>query len=284
MFCRRLWTLILIAVFAVGARAGVIGYDGFENHQVGTPLYDVIEMEGLSPDVGTDWVLSWVQQNKTSYVTDAVAYSGTQAQSVRRVPGASQGVFTGFGTGVPIDVAKQYVFSSMYYIADDAYALDNCGTNMVSCGPTLSGVVNWNHFGMTASYNEAVGVWHNVGSGSYVNTYYVPVAGRWYLTEMVVDIGVDDGTGQYPTYYDTFFTDMTTGIRTEIAHRYWGKKLTAAAIAYGWEINTGAGAFAIGSTNQWNQVYFDDLTIIPEPMTVSLLGLGGIALFRRFRR
>ena len=40
--------------------------------------------------------------------------------------------------------------------------------------------------------------------------------------------------------------------------------------------------FAIGSTNLYHQVDFNAV-VVPEPITLSLLGLGGLALIRRRR-
>ncbi|OHB55829.1 MAG: hypothetical protein A2Y12_15575 [Planctomycetes bacterium GWF2_42_9] len=299
MFYRSLWTLILVVIVfvAVGAQAAVIGYDGFENHTVGTPLFDSIEIEGQMPDIGTEWMLSWVQQNKTSYVTSDVAYSGTQAQSLRRVPGSGQGLFTGFGTGVSINVDHQYVFSGYTMRANDTYAADNAGSAFFSAGPSsATGAVEnwlggWNYNGNATLNGTTLDVLQVRNGASYTNVIpgnaYKMIAGDWYKFEMIVSIGArDNTTGLRPLTYDAYFTDVTAGgSRTLVASSFNGaSKLSDAGIAHGWEINTGA--TAVGSGNSWNQVYFDDLKIteVPEPATVSLLGLGGIALIRRFRK
>jgi len=285
----RLSLILLTAVLLSGsAQAGAIAYDSFESHANGDLVVDTW-LVGLTPDIGADWVKSWVQAQDTSTVTNEVAYSGTNSQKALRAKvGTATGVFTGIGTGMVIDVTKEYTFTSMYQAANGQYAADNCGTNFVSAGPSNNWIAGWNHFGynsLGATTNDYFGIRNNA---TYVNvtstTAFKPVAGNWYEMEMVVTIGANDGLGNYPITYDTFVTGPD-GIRIQLADNFNGyQKLSAAGIAYGWELNTGAGAVSGSSTNTYNLAYYDDVTIIPEPMTVSLLGLGAIGLLRRFRK
>ncbi|OHB54605.1 MAG: hypothetical protein A2Y12_09810 [Planctomycetes bacterium GWF2_42_9] len=313
----NLITLVLGIALVGQARADVIiGYDGFENHSNGAALittdYPLTndETAWLMPDTGTRWVRYSGQQNYSSVVTNSVAYSGSQSQSIYRTPGSGRGLYCGFGTGVAINVNHQYVFSGEYMNANDAYAADNCGLFYIMTQPTNTTQQSAGGFGYfgnqtlrgvgTGSTQDCMGVlrtttgaWYYM-DGTYANNHEgigtpssgigsVMTPGDWYRIEMVVTIGAADGSGNYSFTYDTYFTDLTAGgdralLRSNTAGVY---KLTPAIVANGWAIMNGGNS--VGTGNAWNQTYFDNLTIteIPEPATMAILGLGSFALIRR---
>jgi len=277
------------------------------------------EYSRLTPDVGTAWIRYSVQPNSSSIVTNAVAYSGSQSLSLKRTT-ATGGLYCGFGTGVPINPNHQYVFSCEYMNANDMYAADN-HANMLFCdsltGTTQRMEGAWSYyanktaggpgnFSTTYGVNtqDCLAIYRGTGSGSGTYRYMNGVndnshnmegigtagsgigsllnPGDWYKMEMVVTIAAPVA-GLYSMTYDTYFTNLTAGgSRTLIrASTICQNKLTTASLANGWYVITGANA-PVG-TNAWSQSYFDNITIteVPEPATMSILGLGVLGLLRK---
>ena len=269
---------LVLALGSVGYGETVLAYESFESHTSGDLLVDWSLFggyDGLTPDIGTDWALSWVQAQDAVVVGD-VAYAGTKGSTQSRGGTGVPGLMTAIGTGVPINVNTPYVCSVMYQAADDATPADNTGGIFVSSGPSTGVAIN-------ASMSELGGEFKCWNGTGYVASGYIPNEGEWYLIEMELMVGAVPVAGNYPVTYDVFVTDEG-GVKSQLADDYagWGP-LEATNLAFGWEMNLGCNRGAGSDGN--SLVYFDEMKIVevPEPATMSLIGLGVIGLLRRKR-
>lgn len=160
--------------------------------------------------------------------------------------------------------------------------------------PSTAKAVTWS-FEME-TYDESTVVW---SSDTAVETGYPGYDYDWELTEAGVWL-VEQGTQDVPFWYsildgiapaDKIGSDWSSGLPIDIygmqglsipdisAVLYLGVHVSGMGIAQLSDINFGTmGAFDIVGTRIGG-----NLTVIPEPATVFLLGLGGLVFLRRRR-
>lgn len=102
--------------------------------------------------------------------------------------------------------------------------------------------------------------------------------GWWLETAIVLQGGIDP-SGDY--YNQSGLTSVASPdgslITTTVAYNY------APGLTSGPVVNW-AKFRIINNTNGDGTVYYDNMRLVPEPATLSLLGLGGVALLRRRRK
>ncbi|OHB55250.1 MAG: hypothetical protein A2Y12_11810 [Planctomycetes bacterium GWF2_42_9] len=266
---------VMILVWAaIPVNAVVIALETSESHAAGTPLWNGFGI-GLTPDVGNSWITGYVQTGDAPVVSNSVAYQGTNSIYTRRLAGGL-GQYAEIDSGVAIDVTKQYVVSSAYYRPDNGDTR-HTGNIYFDAGPTNTSLGGLNTNASTNKIN------YMNQNGAWIDTGYLLSLNKWYILKMVLTIGVQDLSGNYAMTYDAFVTDTFSGVTTQLISNInvqSTKNLKPADIAYGFGALIGPGVAAAGSANS---TYWDNvkLEVIPEPVTVCMLGLGMAGLLCR---
>jgi len=290
--CRKLVALVLILAFAGAASADLVAHytfnDGTANNQGGTAGAAANgSMEGDAVIVCDDGgaLFPWDPDKGASPVLDLTANSNPWVNLAYVNCGGGGG---GWGPQSIVTVAAWYKPTGDAAVENfggivtkgtgenGAWALENYGTNgdigwnAMSC-PTWMGLPSGNGDTFDGSWHHAVGQWRGEGdygsgweqatSQIYVDGVLWATAHRWGNlsgNDLDVIIGCEAGTingGNVWRNWEGYIDDV----------QIYDEFLDAAAIL-----------------DIYEEGFLDD-PCIPEPATIALLGLGGLALLRKKR-
>lgn len=246
--CKKvLGCFVVVCVLAIGtAQATVVFFDNFDSQPLG-PL-------GASAPTG----MGWAQQTATiPNVVNTYAQSGTQSLAVSRT-----------GTPVPTTPSTFGLSATGTAVAGKELKL-----SFDILGGGYDSAQVWLNFGggiMGGFVIQGSGFYGFQNNGLTVASTLKPTITAWDKIEMFVHL-TDAGSGKIGGTYDAWVT-KSGGTRTQIATAY---TLVAKATD---------GIARIQFQEGYNQTnYFDNVMIevVPEPATLSMLGLGVLGLLRR---
>lgn len=241
----------LVISFAT-APAATIYSETFSDGSVGTPSL----LDGSTPDVttgGATWSASlWEENGSTARITSAVDFGTDDSAFLPFTPGAGN-VYTLSATAtVPVGGSGSWV------------ALGFADTNITSGQPFwANGTAPWMLYRQSSevtSFAESLGTAPNN------------------------DLGVDTNNviaGNYATSADLTIVLDTTGTAWTAEWLVDGSPVRSETYGTNPSINFVGFARENGESSDIDNF---TLTVIPEPSSVALLGLGGLALLRRRRR
>jgi len=303
--CKKLFLLALVLCVAGQASAGLVAYYDFATVNKGvTPnVASGVNVEGLAAG---DGAVTGAAVIAGGVLDVGYAIVGTPGGYIGKVAGAGDGVTVADSTA--FDFTKAVTLTANVYI-DDTYLEawfggwatghweyswgqivqkgSNGGSwrlernvNDISGGPVIGGsaheaqagaVIDPTYSGSTGGSHSTWG-WHNVAmtyDGTNVTMYLDGVAGAPVAQTGDIDIA--------NTY------DVTIGFSGQLDRLQWIGQIDDVSI-WGDAVVTAAGAVRLAAGDSPNDLVKDtDWVEIPEPATICLLGLGGLALLRRKR-
>ena len=248
--CKKVMLSLLVSLVLVvsSTQATVVFFDNFDSQPLGTL--------GASAPIG----MGWSQQTTTiPTVVNTYAQSGTQSLSVARM-----------GTPVPTSPSTFGLSATGTAVAGKELKL-----SFDILGGGYDSAQVWLNFGggiMGGFVIQGGGFYGFQDNGVTVASTLKPTITAWDKVEMLVHL-TDAGSGKIGGTYDAWIT-KSGGTRTQLA------------TAYALVAKTTDGIARIQFQEGYNQVnYYDNVMIevVPEPATVSMLGLGLLGLLRRRR-
>ena len=245
---KKLMLSLVVCVLAVcSANATTVFFDNFDSQPLG-PL-------GTSVPVGMQW---YHQTVNVPTVVNTYAQSGTQSLMVARVgdPKPTTPSTLGLSTSGAFAVGNELMFS--FDVRGGGY--DSAQVWLNSGAGVMGGFVIY--------WQGKYGFWNN---GTTVASTLTPTGTAFDKVEMLVHL-TDAGGGKIGGTYDGWIT-KSGGARTQIATAYTLVPKTLVDGIARIQFQEGA-----GYTNYYDNVKIE---IIPEPATLSILGLGLFGLLRR---
>jgi hypothetical protein len=258
--------LIMVCVLALGyANAAVVFYDGFETQPLGSGFAN--SGSATSP-VGLGWSNDWPKDPDKGelVITNAVA-EGTQSLQVNRnwPDGGQYPTLFGLSSEGAVDIGYQLKYKWDFMIQDSATAGPQIF--VLLGGPASGGWLVEN------GGNGVVPVGHLAvqNNGAWVDTGVLVTPQTWATFEMDILVQAA-GTTQRKGTFDAFIT--MNGVKTQVASSY---ALTRQAI---WDDIARFHIYGNPAVSSFN---LDNVSIesIPEPATITLLGIGLMALLRK---
>jgi hypothetical protein len=313
---RKLFVLLLVvAALSIPAPAAYIGFDDNGNSGV-NPLYIDIGGGGSTPTLPgwQYWVFqsNWTGPANTSFNNPNQDYSWEQPTASMNVYRKNQAP----NTDVGLSRSREGGFAGVAGTGDFSNATEGYGMNYVQIAlgglapattykvtvwdfensPTWSMASNnpdskftaWSTTNPKQWLDSHVGQYKGIGNGSYDPNGYGPMVGDTYPAPQTDSNMPGTATNPY-TGTGPSLWQLTLGRVNEVAYDTYdhlGENQNDTSfhvtsddygfiVLYGWEDFTDW----TGSAH----VPLNGLFVIPEPMTIALLGLGGLALIRRKR-
>jgi len=269
--------MVLVIAFSVAnVSAIVVAYEGFENHPLGTLV------TGSSPDIGTvDWhyaTWSGPGAGPDATVENTVVYGGTQALMAKRIDGdanTAQGIGGGnLQAGQTVTISTAYQSTSVYVV--DAAPDPGSGNNWTDNGQSLWNMTGWTEAWDTNRHYNA----YDPGVGYLDTGISASGDGKWDVLVSVMNIdAVETGipgrelTGTWDLYISL------DGAASVLA----ASGMTMGAFGKGTALSSYVESNWAGAPYNEQIAYFDEMSIdiVPEPMTIALLGLGALRLRRK---
>jgi hypothetical protein len=272
--------LAVLCLIAGASQAAVLAQDNFESYTVG--------LLGSSANGGTGWAGAWkynadysninIASTSMSYVSDTISvYGGTQSLAITDVQGHETIIGRAFETPVSSDVV--YV-SFLYQTA--AHTIQT-GFGKDTATPSSSSI--WATAG-----NKGANFWTRTaqsGSSGYdddsTTTYPISYSSVYLYVVKLSKVG---GSANYNQI--ELFVNPTSDAESSTGCVYYLKSVGDTTIASATEYVFRNASYVAGGVtyidNLMVSTSFADVYGVPEPMTMGLLVVGGIATLLRRRR
>lgn len=244
-----------LAMFAASqvfsAPIDVIAFkDTFDTKTAGTSI------NGLAPEIGQTWY-----GDANSPVSNAQAQSSPNSLLQARTGGG----FSAMGLSDAVSGMAQP--NRTYTLTMDLYTPTNDDSFYVT-------VRNNGDFNKQHTVLAGGGVWryYDPTAAAYINTGVNHTGGQWNSIELEVRNGAETSPGVYSATMELFLTEPVGGTRISVVS--WTQSNVPSGGVYGIEL----GPQGVST------VYYDNMLFgyqVPEPASLSLLGLGALALRRR---
>jgi hypothetical protein len=270
--------LVAIAVLCLVAgasQAAVLAQDNFESYSVG--------LLGSSANGGTGWSAAWkynadysninVAATSMSYVNGTVSVNGgTKSLAITDVSGKETVVGRLFETPVSSDVVYvSFLYQTAAHIMQTGFGKDTAtpGSSSIWATAGNKGKSFWTRAGSSSSTDSGLTTYPIDYSSVYLYVVKLSKTGgsaTYNQVELFVNPTSDVESSTNCAYYLKSVGDTTIASATEYVFR--NASYVAGGVTY-------IDNFALGQT-------FAD--VVPEPMTMGLLVVGGIATLLRRRR
>jgi hypothetical protein len=266
---KKLLLVLLIVGFTTVSQAAWTLLDDFEG-------YDNSTTTATTTVTGGTWTSVW-DGTANSNILDWDGGQLMQTLGGAAWRGAERDI-SGTGAAVAVDEVQTYFWQVMVHWDADPGETSWVYDFMMGLAPDVSNIddINaWQDFSVMPYVNNAPTTPFINANGP--GTFWAPMAAdTWYNVWVVIDNDAADPT------FDLYYADITAGIPPTLViqdadwRNFAGNQPLNAIgfMAAGWE----------GSEYYIDNIYYDDTgqnLTTPEPMTIALLGLGGLLLRKR---